>query len=139
FAGKDVCSIVLEVPNSALGPKEVALWARTLDSAGGGWVQADRGAQPAQSVLLSSAERDAYLAGEPSNGPAPRRARRRIVERPKALQFMPCAAHVPRFQNQILGKLALQIQGVLEDIRSAPVLHVGQNIGSVDCGLRPSD
>ena len=30
FADKDVCSIVLEVPNSALGPKEVGLWARTL-------------------------------------------------------------------------------------------------------------
>ena len=30
FADKDVCSIVLEVPNSILGPKEVGLWARTL-------------------------------------------------------------------------------------------------------------
>src|SRR5712672_3677654 len=30
FADKDVCSIVLEVPNSALGVKEVRLWARTL-------------------------------------------------------------------------------------------------------------
>src|ERR1700737_1996954 len=29
FADKDVCSIVLEVPNSALGPKEVGLWAPT--------------------------------------------------------------------------------------------------------------
>ena len=38
FADKDVCSIVLEVPNSVLGPKEVGLWARTLipaTSAGG--------------------------------------------------------------------------------------------------------
>jgi hypothetical protein len=46
FADKDICSIVLEVPNSALGPKEVGLWARTriqATSAGGGWVQADRG------------------------------------------------------------------------------------------------
>ena len=46
FADKNVCSIVLEVPNSALAPKEVGLWARTLDGAGGGWVQADRGACP---------------------------------------------------------------------------------------------
>ena len=49
FADKDICSIVLEVPNSALGPKEVGLWARTLiraDGAGGGWVQAERGARP---------------------------------------------------------------------------------------------
>src|SRR3984957_4584316 len=30
FAYRDVCSIVLEVPNSALGAKEVRLWARTL-------------------------------------------------------------------------------------------------------------
>ena len=30
FADKDICSIVLEVPNSILGPKEVGLWARTL-------------------------------------------------------------------------------------------------------------
>ena len=36
FIDKDVCSIVLEMPNSALGPKRVGLWARTLDSAGGG-------------------------------------------------------------------------------------------------------
>src|ERR1700736_877252 len=30
FAEKDVCSIVLEVPDSALGAKEVRLWGRTL-------------------------------------------------------------------------------------------------------------
>jgi hypothetical protein len=30
FAGMDVCSIVLEVPNSALGRKKVGLWHRTL-------------------------------------------------------------------------------------------------------------
>ena len=67
FADKDVCSIVLEVPNSAIGPERVGLWARTLGSAGGGWIQADRGALPAQAVLLVGAERDAYLAGEPAN------------------------------------------------------------------------
>jgi Domain of unknown function (DUF4331) len=67
FADKDVCSIVLEVPNSVLGPKRVGLWARTLDGAGGGWTQADRGALPAQAVFLVGAERDAYLAGEPAN------------------------------------------------------------------------
>jgi hypothetical protein len=44
FTKKNVCSIVLEVPNSALGPKEVGLWMRTLDGASGSWVQADRGA-----------------------------------------------------------------------------------------------
>jgi hypothetical protein len=58
---------VLEVPNSALPPKWVGLWARTLDRAVGGWVQADRGALPAQAVFLVGAERDAYLAGEPAD------------------------------------------------------------------------
>jgi hypothetical protein len=71
FADKDVCSIVLEVPNSALGPKEVGLWHRTLVPAnGGGWIQAERGARPLQLFLvlgLSGAERDAYLGGEPAN------------------------------------------------------------------------
>ena len=70
FADKDTCSIVLEVPNSLLGPKEVGLWARTLipaDSAGGGWVQADRGARPNQTPFLSGEQNDAYLAGEPAD------------------------------------------------------------------------
>jgi len=67
FADKDVCSIVLEVPNTVLGPKRVGLWVRTLDGAGGGWIQADRGALPAQAVFLVGAERDAYLVGEPAN------------------------------------------------------------------------
>src|SRR3989442_3938072 len=51
FADKDVCSIALEVPNSALGAKELRLWARTLAPRdGGGWIQAERGARPAQAV-----------------------------------------------------------------------------------------
>jgi Domain of unknown function (DUF4331) len=65
FADKDVCSIVLEVPNSVLGPEEVGLWVRTLDGTDGGWIQADRGARPAQSLFLTGDERNAYLAGEP--------------------------------------------------------------------------
>jgi hypothetical protein len=67
FIDKDVCSIVLEMPNSALGSKRVGLWARTLDGAGGAWVQADRGALPAQAVFLVGAERDGYHAAEPAN------------------------------------------------------------------------
>jgi hypothetical protein len=67
FIDKDVCSIVLEMPNSALGPKRVGLWPRTLDGAGGVWVQADRGALPAQAVFLVGSERDGYHAGEPAN------------------------------------------------------------------------
>jgi hypothetical protein len=67
FTDKDVCSIVLEVPNSALGPKAIGLWARTLDGAGGKWVQADRGALPAQSIFLPGDERNAYLAAAPAD------------------------------------------------------------------------
>jgi hypothetical protein len=68
FADKDVSSIVLEVPNSVLGPRQVRLWARTLESEGGTWIQADRGALPAQAVfLVGDAEREAYLKGEPAN------------------------------------------------------------------------
>jgi hypothetical protein len=70
FADKDICSIVLEVPNSLLGPKEVGLWACTLipsDSTGEGWIQADRGARPNQTPFLSGEQNDAYLAGEPAD------------------------------------------------------------------------
>jgi hypothetical protein len=73
FADLDVCSIVLEVPNSDLGSKRVGLWHRTLvraEGARGDWLQAERGARPAQTFLvlgLSSTERDAYLTGEPAN------------------------------------------------------------------------
>ena len=68
FADKNVCSIVLEVPNSALGAEEIRLWARTLaPREGGGWVQAERGARPAQAVILVDEERDDYLAGEPAD------------------------------------------------------------------------
>jgi hypothetical protein len=66
FADKDVCSIVLEVPNSALGAKEVRLWARTLAPGDDGWIQVERGARPAQAVILVE-ERDAYLGGDPAN------------------------------------------------------------------------
>jgi hypothetical protein len=73
FADKNVCSIVLEMPNSALGRKRVSVWHRTLlpaDGAGGGWIQVERGARPLQLFLvlgLSGAERDAYLTGEPAD------------------------------------------------------------------------
>jgi hypothetical protein len=69
FADKDICSVVLEVPNSALGSKEVGLWVRTLipaDGAGGDWVQADRGARPSQTPFLTGEQNDAYRAGEPA-------------------------------------------------------------------------
>jgi hypothetical protein len=73
FADKNVCSIVLEIPNSALGPKQVGLWHRTLmpsKGTGGGWVQVERAARPLQLMLVFAATGgapQAYLAGEPSN------------------------------------------------------------------------
>ena len=67
FADLDVCSIVLEVPNSALGSKQLGLWARTLDGASGKWVQADRGARPNQTPFLAGEQNAAYLAAEPAD------------------------------------------------------------------------
>ena len=67
FKDKDVCSIVLELPNSELGSKEVGIWARTVDKTGDGWIQADRGARPLQAVFLVGEEREAYLSGEPAS------------------------------------------------------------------------
>ena len=67
FADKNVCSIVLEVPNAALGTHVVGLWARTLDKTGEGWIQADRGGRPMQAVFLPGEEREAYLNGEPAD------------------------------------------------------------------------
>jgi hypothetical protein len=65
FADANVCAIVLEVPNAALGAKKVGLWARTLDGEGGKWVQVDRGARPGQAVFLVGDEIGAYGAAEP--------------------------------------------------------------------------
>ena len=67
FADKNVCSIVLELPNSALGTNKVGIWARTLDKTGEGWIQADRGGRPLQAVFLPGEEREAYLSGEPAD------------------------------------------------------------------------
>lgn len=68
FADKDICSIVLEMPNAVLGQKEVRLWARTAirgDRDGGGWVQVDRGARASQVPFLAGEQNDDYRAGEP--------------------------------------------------------------------------
>jgi hypothetical protein len=69
FADKDVCSIVVELPNSELGATEVGLWQRTLVAAdGGGWVQVERQAHAQQvTVLTPNEEKVEYLAGEPAD------------------------------------------------------------------------
>src|SRR5262245_34711118 len=70
FADKDICSIVLKLPNDALGAPSATIWHRTLVRAadgGDGWVQVDRGARPSQSVFFSPGdEKAAYLGGEPA-------------------------------------------------------------------------
>lgn len=66
FAEGDVCSIVLEVPNAALGRGKIGVWARTVDGRGGTWVQAERGARPSQAVFLTGSEQPAYFAAEPA-------------------------------------------------------------------------
>jgi hypothetical protein len=67
FADKDVCSIVIEVPSSALGSKKLSLWARTVDGSTGKWVQADRGARTNQTPFLAGEQNAAYLAAEPAD------------------------------------------------------------------------
>jgi len=69
FADKDVCSIVLELPNSELGAAEVGLWQRTLvPAAGGGWVQVDRGAHTQQvTFIIPNEKKSEYLGGDPAD------------------------------------------------------------------------
>jgi uncharacterized protein DUF4331 len=67
FADKNVCGIVLELPNSALGTNVLGLWARTLDKTGEGWIQADRGGRPMQAVFLTGEQKEAYLNGTPAD------------------------------------------------------------------------
>lgn len=66
FADKNVCSIVIELPNSELGSGKVNVWARTLDGSSGRYVQADRGARASQEPFLIGDQQAAYLAGEPA-------------------------------------------------------------------------
>jgi Domain of unknown function (DUF4331) len=100
FADKDTCSVVLEMPNSLLGPKEVGLWARTLiptDSTGGSWIQADRGARPNQTPFLSGEQNDAYLAGEPADD----------------ARFVPVFAHALEHTGGYSSEEAMQVAGRL--------------------------
>jgi hypothetical protein len=67
FTDKDVCSIVLEVPNSALGAQGVGIWARIMIAKDSGWLQVDRTARPSQGVFLPGDSQATYLAAEPVN------------------------------------------------------------------------
>jgi hypothetical protein len=97
FADADVCSIVLEVPNSDLGPKKMGLWARTLDGASGKWVQADRGARPNQTPFLAGEQNAAYLAGEPADD----------------ARFVPVFAHALEHTGGYTPAEATRVAGVL--------------------------
>jgi len=119
FADKDVCSIVLEVPNSALGAAKVGLWARTLDGAGGKWVQADRGARPQQTPFLPGDDRNAYLAGQPADD----------------ARFIPAFAHslehaggyTPEEARRVAGTLLPDIM-VYDSKRPASFPHNGRTL-----------
>jgi hypothetical protein len=68
FADADVCSMVLELPNSEFGEGEVGLWHRTLvPSDDANWTQVERGART-QLVpfLVPNEEKDAYVGSEPA-------------------------------------------------------------------------
>ena len=70
FADKNIYSVVLDVPNSELGSKEVGLWVRTLipaNGAGGGWEQVERGGRPSQTPFLTGEQNEAYRAAEPAD------------------------------------------------------------------------
>jgi hypothetical protein len=59
FADKNVFGIVLEVPNSALGPNpRVGIWARVLVPHGGRLVQGDRAGRPAIDATFNQSEDD---------------------------------------------------------------------------------
>ncbi|MGZ4911088.1 MAG: DUF4331 family protein, partial [Halobacteriota archaeon] len=67
FADKDVCSLALELPLTALGGGvKVNLWGRSLVQVNGSWVQIDRGARPTQTPFMTDADKEAYLEGEPA-------------------------------------------------------------------------
>lgn len=67
FSDKDICGIVLEVPNAALGAGKVGLWARVLvRHEDGRWVPTDRGARASQTPFLSGDENAAYRLAEPA-------------------------------------------------------------------------
>ena len=69
FADKSVCSVVLELPHSALGAAEVGLWQRTMVPAdGGGRVQVDRGAHTQQvTFVIPNEEKAEYLGADPAD------------------------------------------------------------------------
>jgi Domain of unknown function (DUF4331) len=67
FIDKNVASVILEVPNSALGSDNVKIWARTVDGSSGSWKQVDRGARASQVPFLAGDQKAAYITAAPAN------------------------------------------------------------------------
>jgi hypothetical protein len=69
FANADVCSIVLELPNSVLGDGTVGLWHRAVVPADDRtWIQVERGARTQQvPFLVPNEEKAAYAGSEPAD------------------------------------------------------------------------
>ncbi len=97
FLDLDVCSIVLELPNSVLGNNKVGLWHRSVDGASGKWVQADRGARPSQTVFLTGDHKAAYLGAEPADD----------------AQFIPVFAHSLEHAGGYSAEEAKRVAGTL--------------------------
>jgi hypothetical protein len=97
FTEADVCSVVLEVPNSALGSGKIGLWHRTVDGAAGKWIQADRGALPSQSVFLTGESKSDYLAGQPGDD----------------ARFVPVFAHSLEHTGGYTREEAIRVAGTL--------------------------
>jgi len=67
FKDKNVCSIVIELPNSELAANWLGIWCRVLIKDRERWIQVERGGRPMQAVFLVGEKREAYLSGEPAN------------------------------------------------------------------------
>ena len=67
FAGKNVLSMALEVPNDMLGPGEIALWATTSVRRDGKLVQVDRYGNPSFNPFFVDELKNAFDAGHPAD------------------------------------------------------------------------
>jgi len=67
FKDKNICSIVIELPNSELAANSLGIWCRVLVKDRERWMQVERGGRPMQAVFLVGEKREAYLSGEPAN------------------------------------------------------------------------
>ena len=67
FKDKNICSIVIELPNSELAANSLGIWCRVLVKDRERWIQVERGGRPMQAVFLVGEKREAYLSGEPAN------------------------------------------------------------------------